>query len=157
MPVPFWVLLLVAFAALVIARRWVANRWEPDLRPEARRASTPAVFGRVWLQSNPPRSSLFAYRDRRTGALQTDPQNRRATFVAKDGSYMAIDDIAEVTMKGTKGHFVNAWVTVRFGEAEDLKTAYLNDAAWLGWRPLLTKANQRLAQAIAACMAPRPE
>jgi hypothetical protein len=47
---------------------------------------------------------------------------------------------------------VNTWVQVDCDVNGARMLVYLNDGGWLGWRPILTGANTRLADALASLM-----
>ncbi len=46
--------------------------------------------------------------------------------------------------------FVNRWIEVQYGDPDRPSTAYLNDGAWRGWRPILTRSNHRILTELSA-------
>jgi hypothetical protein len=141
--------------ALVAWRRRVAARWQPD-RARALDGGTPFCT-RVWVQKARPRRSMFAARDRVTGELCVDAAARVATFRVPDGQQVRFTRARSVTVGARGSDFVNTWVEVDCDVDGQRMVVYLNDAAWLGWRALLTGANTRLADAVAQIREPGVE
>ena len=141
---------------LVTWRRYVASRWRPD----AARAIAPTgapYCARVWVQKELPRRSMRAARDRVTGELSVDGATRAATFRVRDGQEVRFSDVQDVQLGARGSDFVNTWVEVHCDVDGQAMVVYVNDAKWLGWRPLLTGANVRLADALAQIRGPEPD
>ena len=43
---------------------------------------------------------------------------------------------------------MSAWITVIYGDSDEPTRVYINDGGWLGWRPILTRSNLRIANAL---------
>jgi hypothetical protein len=144
--------------AFVGYRRRLAARWVPS---DTGFTGGRFQIDRVWSTSTPPRRSLVAWRQWGTGVLQVEgspPTARIMVFKGSDvGEVVDIDPVTEVTMGKRGNDLVNTWIEVRFGEPGRSRTLYLNDGAWLGWRPMLTSSNIRMADALAATIRPAAE
>ena len=134
---------------LVAWRRRNSARWRSD---SARPVGTPGVpwCTKVWVQKEQPRRSMRSASDRVTGELCVDLIARAATFRVPDGQQVQFTNVRTVTVGASGSDFVNTWVEVRCDVNGHAMVVYLNDAHWLGWKPLLTGANTRLADAFAA-------
>jgi len=132
---------------LVTWRRRATARWRPD---PARRSGTPDTpwCTTVWVQKEQPRRSMRGARDRVTGRLCVDAIARAATFRVPDGQEVRFTNVGSVTVGASGSDFVNTWVEVRCDVNGQTMVVYLNDARWLGWHPILTAANARLADAM---------
>ena len=145
---------LVAFGAvfaLVTWRRRASARWRPDA---ARRVGEPGVrwCTSAWVTREPPRRSRRGGNDRVRGELCVDSGARVATFRVPDGEEVHFTNVRAVTVGASGSDFVNTWVEVRCDVNGQPIIVYLNDARWLGWHPILTGANTRLADAFASLM-----
>jgi hypothetical protein len=146
------VLILVTIAALgllfalVAWRRRVTTRWKPD---PARVVGGPGVpwCATVWVQREVPRRTMRSGQ-RVTGRLCVDATTRVATFRVPDGQQVQLTKARSVTVGARGSDFVNTWVEVDCDVDGRPMVVFLNDAKWLGWRPLLTGANTRLADAL---------
>ena len=136
--------------ALVTWRRRTTARWRPDRARRIGAAGTPWCT-KVWAQREQPRRSLRSG-DRVTGELCVDADAGAATFRVVDGQHVAFTNVRSVRLSATRSDFVNTWVEVDCDVNGARTPVYLNDARWLGWRPLLTGANTRLADALASLM-----
>jgi hypothetical protein len=96
---------------------------------------------------------MRAYRQRKTGTLSTDPTSREVVFDAKDGERTNLSIIRSVEVGGRGNDIVNTWIEVHFGDASTPSTVYINDGGWLGWRPMLTSSNLRIARSLNALSA----
>jgi len=136
--------------ALVVWRRRSVARWQPD---PARRVSTDdrPWCTKVWTQRERPRRS-FRSGERVTGTLCVDVGARVATFRTPDGQQVEFTRVRHVRVGPTGSDYVNTWVEVDCAVNGTPLTVFLNDARWLGWRPILTDANARLADALASLM-----
>jgi hypothetical protein len=67
-----------------------------------------------------------------------------------DGQAVELTNVRRVQVMTTRADFVNTWVEVDCDVNGTRTPVYFNDAAWLGWRALLTGANTRLADALAS-------
>ena len=146
------VVTLVVFGlvlALVTWRRRATARWRPDpvLAVGARDRGVPWCT-RVWVQKEVPRRSMRRANDRVTGQLCVDATARAATFRVPDGQAVQLTNVRSVSVGSSGSDFVNTWVEVRCDVNGQSMVVYLNDARWLGWRPILTGANARLAGLI---------
>jgi len=135
--------------ALVTWRRRATARWRPDSTPLV---ATPGVpwCTTVWAQNEPPRRSMRRASDRVTGRLCVDALARVATLRVPDGPEVQLTNVRSVTVGASGSDFVNTWVAVRCDVNGQTTVVYLNDARWLGWRPILTRANARLADAMSS-------
>jgi hypothetical protein len=140
----------VAFVLVTLRRRATA-RWEPD--PE-RPVGQPGVpwCTKVWVQKEQPRRSMRSASDRVTGELCVDARARAATFRVPDGQEVRFTNVRSVTVGASGSDFVNTWVEARCDVNGQMMDVYLNDARWLGWHPILTGANTRLADALTSLM-----
>jgi hypothetical protein len=151
------VLILVTIAvlggafALVAWRRRATSRWQPepvDAAADAGAAdATEPWCAPVWVQKVLPRRTMRAG-DRVTGELCIDLAARVATFRVPDGQEVVLTRVRTVQVGARGSDFVNTWVEVDCDVGGRRMTIYLNDATWLGWRPLLTGSNARLADAL---------
>ena len=134
--------------ALVTLRRRATARWRPE---SARPVGAPSApwCTKVWVQKEQPRRSMRA-NNRVTGELCVDAIARAATFRVPDGQEVRFTNVRSVTVGASGSDFVNTWVEVRCDVNGQTMVVYLNDARWLGWRPILTGANARLADAMAS-------
>ena len=139
--------------ALVTWRRHVTTRWEPEPTRIVGAPGDPWC-ATVWVQKMAPRRSLRAGRDRVTGELCVHAATRIATFRVPDGQQVQLTKARSVTVGARGTDFVNTWVEVDCDVDGQRMVVYLNDAKWLGWRPLLTGANTRLADALAQIRVP---
>jgi hypothetical protein len=135
---------------LVTWRRRATARWRPE---SARPVGEPGVpwCAKVWVQKEQPRRSMRA-NDRVTGQLCVDDAARVATFRVPDGQEVQLTNVRAVTVGASGSDFVNTWVEVHCDVNRQTMVVYLNDARWLGWRPILTGANARLADAMSMLM-----
>jgi hypothetical protein len=91
--------------------------------------------------------SWFAYRERMTGKLVL--AEGQAEFRHK-GTSTELLRIRRVSIGKRGSDITNRWVEVQYGDPTSPTTVYLNDGGWLGWRPLLTSSNRRIAEALQA-------
>jgi hypothetical protein len=91
--------------------------------------------------------SLRAHLDRSTGELLVG--NREAEFRHK-GTVTRFAGIRRVSVGRRGTDIQNKWIQVDYGDPAAPSTVYLNDGGWLGWRPLLTSSNKRIAEALGA-------
>jgi hypothetical protein len=138
---------LALVATLISWRRRVTTRWVAD---PARVVGTPGVpwCAAVWVQKEQPRRTMRSG-ERVTGQLCVDATKRVATFRVPDGQQVHLMKARSVTVGARGSDYVNTWVEVDCDVDGRRMVVYLNDAKWLGWRPLLTGANTRLADALA--------
>lgn len=138
-------------ATVVWWRRRVTTRWTPD---PARVVGAPGVpwCATVWVQKEPPRWTRAG--ERVTGELCVEAATRVATFRVADGQQVQLTKARSVTVGACGTDYVNTWVEVDCNVDGRRMVVYLNDATWLGWRPLLTGANTRLADALAQIREP---
>ena len=87
--------------------------------------------------------------DRVTGELCVDAVARAVTFRVPDGQEVQFTNVRSVTVGASGSDFANTWVQVHCDVNGQGMAVYLNDVRWLGWRPILTGANTRLADALA--------
>jgi hypothetical protein len=152
------VLILVTLAALglvyvlVTWRRRTAGRWQPHAAREVVRPGVPWC-ARVWLLKDPPQRSRRRAGDRVLGELCVDADAGVAEFRASDGTEAQLTKVDSIKVGAAGTDFVNTWVEVRCALNGRAVVLYLNDARWLGWKPVLTNANSRLADALASLMA----
>ena len=149
---------IVAFgllAGLVWWRRRATTNWQPDW---ARRVGEPGVpwCAPVWVQKMLPRRSMRAG-ERLTGELCVDADAKVATFRVPDGQQVQLTKARSVAVGARGSDFINTWVEVECDVDGLRMTIYLNDTKWLGWRPLVTGANTRLADALAQIRVPGAE
>jgi hypothetical protein len=140
---------IVAFgllAALVAWRRRATTHWEPDPAGRVGERDVPWC-ATVWVQKVPPRRSMRAG-ERVTGELCVDTEAGVATFRVADGQQVQLTNARAVSVGARGSDFINTWVEVDCDVDGRRMTVYLNDAKWLGWRPLVTGANTRLADAM---------
>jgi len=137
--------------ALVMRRRRATVGWRRD---PARRvgAGDPTWCTRVWAQREQPRRYARAGA-RVTARLCVDAGAGLATLTVPDGPQVELTNVRRVQVLSTRADFVNTWVEVDCDVNAIRTSVYFNDAAWLGWRALLTGANTRLADALASLMA----
>jgi hypothetical protein len=140
--------IIVVFLALVGLHRLLASRWRTS--QSAGRGTSPTAFTTIWLLTTPPRSSLFAHRDRSVGALSIDRERLQAQFTARRGDDVVLAGIQGVDMGGRGTDFANIYVRAHCSHDRSPPVVYLNDGRWMGWRPMLTGSNFRLARALAA-------
>jgi len=133
--------------ALVTWRRRATGRWRPDAAREVVKPGVPWCTT-VWMQKEVPSRSRRGGNERVRGELCVDAVARAATFRASDGQEVRITDIRSITAGPAGTDFVNTWVEARGALNGRPVVVYLNDARWLGWRPVLTNANARLADAL---------
>jgi hypothetical protein len=150
--VVLFIVLCAVLFALVGLRRRGARNWERTQNVLHEGDDQAARYGRVWFQRVPPRSSMRAYKDRRTCTLSTDPVHRVAAFEFKTGEREVLDHLLDVNMGGRGSDFVNTWIEIHYGDTSDPKVAYVNDGGWFGWRPLLTGSNVRIARSLTGLM-----
>ena len=145
------IVLLGLVFGLVTWRRRVTMRWRPDA---ARSVGDPdtAWCTKTWVQKEPPRRS-FRAGDRVTGQLCVDRSARIATFRVPDGQHVELANVRRVEMWTSRSEYVNTWIQVDCDVNGARMLVYLNDGGWLGWRPILTSANTRLADALASLIA----
>jgi len=138
---------LALVATLITWRRRVTTRWAPD---PGRVLGPPGVpwCAVVWVQKERPRRTMRSD-ERVTGQLCVDAATRVATFRVPDGQQVQFTKARSVTVGARGSDYVNTWVEVDCDVDGRRMVVYLNDAKWLGWRPLLTGANTRLADALA--------
>ena len=135
---------------LVTWRRRATARWKPNsARPRVDLGAPWCT--KVWVQKEQPRRSMRG-NDRVTGQLCIDAAMRAATFRVPDGQEVQLTNVRAVTVGASGSDFVNTWVEVRCDVNRQTMTVYLNDARWLGWRPILTGANARIADAMSSLM-----
>ena len=134
--------------ALVTWRRRATARWRPD--PARLLGAGEPWCTKAWVQRQQPRRSMRSADDRVTGELCVDVATRAATFRVPDGQEVRFTNVGAVTVGASGSDFVNTWVEVRCDVNGQTMLIYLNDARWLGWRPILTGANARLADAMAS-------
>jgi len=137
--------------ALVTWRRRVTARWQPDLTRHVVESDGPWCTN-VWLQKEPPRRSRRGGNDRVKGEVCVDVAGRVATSRVRDGQAVQLSNVRAVTVGASGSDFVNTWVEARCDVNGQAMVVYLNDARWLGWHPLLTNANTRLADALASLL-----
>ena len=150
MLIPITIVVLGLLFALVAWRRRHAMRWTPD---PARGVGEPGVpwCATVWVQKETPRRSMRSG-ERVTGELCVDAAAGSATFRVPDGQQVRFAKVRAVTVGARGSDFVNTWVEVDCDVDGRRMVVYLNDAAWLGWRPLVTNANARLADALTSLL-----
>jgi hypothetical protein len=137
--------------ALVMWRRRVIVGWRPSGSRRVGAGDSPWCT-RVWSQREQPRRSPRAG-VRVTGELCVDVGAGVATLRVPDGLQVMLTNVRRVQVVSTRADFANTWVEVDCDVNGMRTSVYFNDAAWLGWRPLLTGANTRLADAVASLMA----
>jgi hypothetical protein len=135
---------------LVTVRRRATARWRPDPARRVATADSPWCTN-VWVQREQPRRS-FRAGDRVTGQLCVDTRARTALFRVPDDQHVELTNVRRVQMWTSRSDFVNTWVEVQCDVNGTRMVVYLNDGGWLGWRPILTSANTRLADALASLM-----
>jgi hypothetical protein len=108
------------------------------------------VYGPVWFSHHVPHASWRPHRWLASGTLHfTDTQ---AEFVAADGQTTILKAIRSVELGGFgRNPFTASWVKVSYiADGTTPRDAYVNDARWSGWRPLLTRSSEDLASALVA-------
>jgi hypothetical protein len=149
------VLFVVVFVVITLRRRATA-RWRPDPTRHVGERGVPWCT-KTWVQKEQPRRSMRGSSDRVTGQLCVDTVARVATFRVPDGQEVQFANVRSVTVGASGSDFVNTWVEVHCDVNGQTMAVYLNDARWLGWRPLLTGANTRLADALVQIRGPEPD
>jgi hypothetical protein len=146
-------ILVVVIALLCVAvavQRLRARRWTLEAMDAwPRQAET---FHDIWLQTTPPRSSMRAYRDRRTGALSVDPRSQHALFRTDAGDVVRLDAVTDMRAGRRGSDLVNTWIELHAELDGAPSVVYLNDGGWFGWRPLLTGSNRELARSLASLL-----
>jgi hypothetical protein len=148
-----WVVLLVGIALLTVGvttQRALARRWRPRDKRSTTRPSEQS-FRHVWFLDKQP--GFFAapgLTDRGTGRLVVDAANARATFGSKGRSPIIIENITSVSIGGRGTDFLRTWVEVRFDADLDEQVIFISDGRYLGWAPMLTGSNLRIASALSA-------
>jgi hypothetical protein len=142
---------VVALLCVVVALQRVRARgWTSQATDAGTRDAE--TFTGIWLQTTPPRAAMRAYRDRRSGALTVDPVSHHAQFRADTGDVVRLDAVTDVRAGRRGSDFVNTWIEVHAQLGGGPSIVYLNDGGWLGWRPLLTGSNRKLAQSLASLL-----
>lgn len=151
MPIFLGVLLALGIrVALFRFRRRQATRWNiSDGAVEA--IDRPITFRKVWWQTNPPRPSWRARRDRCAGSLTIDSLQRRVELRGKNGAELILGNPSDVRMY-LRREVVIPWIEVRFEGSSEPRTVFLNDCRWLGWHEQLTGGNVRIARRFAALL-----
>jgi hypothetical protein len=104
-------------------------------------------FEEVWFQHELPKASIGAMSQRRVGVLTIS--DGRAEF--RSGDYVeTIAKIDELVIGRRGSDFVNRWIEIHYDAQGVATIAYLKDGRWRGWRPLLTRSNMDIAEALRA-------
>jgi len=116
----------------------------------------PLVFDPVWLIRERPRPNLNPPRFLAPGRLviarhrgEFGPSS--ATLVwrpARNDIHLRMDDIVGVSRQRYGWGLFPRFVAIRYRTSHGEAVAYFNDGGWKGWRPLLTRSNQRMMDAI---------
>jgi hypothetical protein len=124
--------------------------------------SGPLIFDPVWLILERPRPNFNPGRFLAPGKLQVE--GRRAEFSPSEAKLrlgssprvrFTCDQIIGVRRERYGWGLVPRFVAIEYRAAEGgTDVAYFNDAEWNGWRPLLTRVNQRMAEAIQGQLGP---
>jgi hypothetical protein len=115
------------------------------------------IFDPVWLVLERPRPNFNAARFFAPGKLVI--RGQRAIFGPSDARlvsapspqvHLSCDHVVGVRRERYGRGLVPRFVGIEYQKPEgDTQMAYFNDAEWNGWRPLLTRSNRRMAEAIA--------
>jgi hypothetical protein len=120
-------------------------------------AETPNVFDPVWLVLERPRPNLNPPKFFATGRLTIDdnqvefgPSAARLNwpFGPPQQAHLSLSRIVDVSRQRYGWGLFPRFVAITYESSDGTKTAYFNDAAWKGWRPLLTGSNRRMATQI---------
>lgn len=121
----------------------------------------PTVFDPVWLVVEPPRPNLNPPKFFAPGRLTIDdnqvefgPSAARLNwpFSRSRQRHLSLSRIVDVSRKRYGWGLVPRLVAITYDSPDGPKTAYFNDAAWKGWRPLLTGSNRRMVAQIRECL-----
>jgi hypothetical protein len=108
-------------------------------------------FTPIWFQFEIPRRSYDARGKTLTGSITIDSQS---VEVRSKDKVIRLDRIDRISYGRRGSDFVNKWIEVEY-EAGGLRVvAYLKDAGWRGWRPLLTRSNRPILTALRAHCSP---
>jgi hypothetical protein len=108
-------------------------------------------FQNIWFQNTEPEASLDAMKARSVGVLSIDESG--AKFRSTD-LFENIGTIHSVTQGRRGTDFVNRWIEIQYLGNNGIRTAYLKDGNWRGWRPLLTGSNRKIFESLQAlCIA----
>ena len=155
MPLLFLAAFLIMLAAL---RRRRVRRWRKRATVESndgRSVRGPVSFPRIWFQTTPPRRSRRAYEARVTGELFVDPDEGQVLFKPNPGGTFVLSKIVDVQMGRRGTDLANVWIEVHAEMDAEATVVYLNDGTWMGWRPLLSDSNVRIATALARLLPAR--
>jgi hypothetical protein len=119
-------------------------------------ASESLTFEPVWLILERPRPNLNPGRFFAPGKLQIEgrravfsPSAARLRLGPSQKAHFTCDHIIGVRRERYGWGLVPRFVAIEHRTAEGgTDVAYFNDAEWNGWRPLLTRVNQRIADTI---------
>ena len=96
-------------------------------------------FTPIWFQYEIPRASYDARGKTLTGSITIDSQSVEVRLKDK---VIRPDRIERVAYGRRGSDFVNKWIEVEYELGSSKVTAYLKDAGWRGWRPLLKGSNR---------------
>jgi hypothetical protein len=157
------VIIPLVFAAVVLALlaalgRHRVRRWRRRATVESNDDLVlrgPVSFPTIWFQTTPPRRRLRAYDDRVTGELLVGPDEGQVLFKPNPGGTLVLSKIVDVQMGRRGTDLANAWIEVHAEMDAAPTVVYLNDGTWMGWRPLLSDSNVRIATALAQLLPAR--
>jgi hypothetical protein len=119
------------------------------------------VFDPVWLVLEPSRPNLDPPKSFALGRLTIDnsqvefgPSAARLNwpFGRPQQPHLPLSQIVHVSRQRYGWGLVPRFVAITYKSPDGAKTAYFKDAAWKGWRPLLTGSNRRMAAQIRECL-----
>jgi hypothetical protein len=153
-------LLFTALPFMAAATQWRrARTWFDDVDAGDGRNEThrrPAMFDRVWFQTESPRISFRANKARHTGSLLVDPAQGEARFETEAGFPVHLTNVSDVSAGRRGSDKANTWIEVH-GEVESKPTVvFVTDATWYGWRPILSRSNEEIAKALTELRATAP-
>lgn len=120
-------------------------------------AEPPLVFDPVWLVLQRPRPNLDPPQFFAPGKLtiydsrvEFGPSSARLAwpFGPAQKVHLSLSRVVDVSRQRYGWGLVPRFVAVTYESSEGTSRAYFNDAAWKGWRPLLTRSNQRMVAQI---------
>lgn len=146
---------LIALPFVLAVFRWRrAARWNSSVSCD--RAGDDWE-GPVWFHLQKPRMGFRNASSKVRGQLSVSPASSTARFVSVSGSESMVTSVRAVDAGRRGSDIVNSWIEVEGNLNESPQTMFVNDAAWFGWRALLTDSNERLRSAFDALTIPNSE
>jgi hypothetical protein len=104
-----------------------------------------AEFAELWFDRSPPRAAYDARSQTEYGSLLITDD---AISFRSSSNPTILEPLRDVAYGRFGSDFFNRWIRVTFGSESNPVVCYIKDGGWRGWRPILTRSNRPILDAL---------